>query len=158
MISFNLVACSERRVFLEKSKTSSDSNLRIFSAFSHRACEDFASEQISVIKFCQEEVHSCFTIEIRVALSLVKRCWLCSIMLSSSESFSTRVIIKFLMPCFWSSGRIFHLVWNIIKKEKTYIHCFIEDLQGKEFGIRILWAGENAIHDQPCIRIRLEFI
>ncbi len=116
MISFNFVAYCERSVFFEKSKTSSDRSLRILRAFSQRAYEDLASEQISVIKFYQDDVHSCLTIDIRVALSFVSRCWLCYIIVSSSESLRTRLIINVLIPFFWSSGIIFHLVYNKIKK------------------------------------------
>lgn len=122
MISFNFVACYERRVFLEKSKTSSDKSLRILSAFSQRAWEDLASEQISETKFYHEDVHSYLTIEIKVAFSFVSKCWLCCIIASSSESLSTRLMIKLLIPCFWSSGRIFHLVYFIKLQEKANLH------------------------------------
>jgi len=45
--------------------------------------------QISGMKFYQDVVHSCFTIEIKVALSLVNKCWFCEAIYSSYERFNT---------------------------------------------------------------------
>ena len=137
MISFNFVAYYERSVFFEKSKTSSERSLRILRAFSQRAYEDLASEQISVIKFYQEDVHSCLTIDIRVAFSFVSRCWLCYIIVSSSESLRTRLMMKVLIPFFWSSGIIFHLVYKMIKMNNAYINSLFKNLKCKELGVRV---------------------
>jgi hypothetical protein len=62
------------------------------------------------MKFFQEVVHSCLTMEIRVALSFVRRGCSYADICSSSESLTTRVIMKPRMPNFWLSGIIFHFV------------------------------------------------
>ena len=59
---------------LEKSNTSSDSSLRMLRAFMHLLMDSLALLQMSGMKFYQEVPHSSFTMEIRVALSFVKRC------------------------------------------------------------------------------------
>lgn len=99
-----------RRAFLPKSKTSSERSLRMFKVFSHLLWVSLALEQISGTKLCHDVNHSCFTIEIKVALSLVKRWEFLVASSSSSESLITSWTMKARMPCFWSSGRIFHLV------------------------------------------------
>jgi len=57
----------------EKLNTSSESNLRMFSALEHLLTDSLADEQMSGMKFCHVVFHSNFTIEIKVAFSFVSR-------------------------------------------------------------------------------------
>lgn len=90
----------------EKLKTSSERSLRMFRALEHLFIDSLALAQISGIKFCHEVFHSSFTIEIKVALSLVSRNCCCDWICESSGKESASWMSTFLIPCLFSSLRI----------------------------------------------------
>ena len=64
------------------------------------------------MKLFQFTVHSYFTMLTKVPLSLVKRCWFCPVVCSSSAIVKTSWIMHCLIPSFCSSGRTFHRVYK----------------------------------------------
>ena len=99
-----------RIVPLEKSNTSSDSNLRMFSAFSHLASFSVALLQMSWMKFFHEFPHSNFTIEMRVEFSLLSRCCVSGWPFNYSGKFRTKLTMKLRIFILLSSSRICHLI------------------------------------------------
>ena len=112
IVSLSCFAWFCNKVDLLKSNTSSLRSLRILSTFSHFAWLYYAVPQISEIKLFQFTVHSCFTMLTKVPLSLVKRCWFCPVVCSSSAIVKTSWIMHYLIPSFCSSGRTFHRVYK----------------------------------------------
>lgn len=104
---------------LEKSKTSSESNFRMLSAFSHLFTPSCALLQMSGIKLDQLVPHSNLTIEIRVALSFVnKKVLLWFSVLIVSGRLVTRETIKFLIELFVLSSSRFHRTCKQKRKDK----------------------------------------
>ncbi len=100
---------SERRIVpFEKSNTSSERSLRIFSAFSHLLMLSAALLQMSGMKSYQLLFHSSLTIEINVEFILVKRLAALACPAIWSGVFKTKVIMKFRMFNLLSASIMFH--------------------------------------------------
>ena len=177
IVSLSYFAWFCNKVDLLKSNTSSLRSFRILSTFSHFAWLYYAVPQISEIKLFQFTVHSCFTMLTKVPLSLVKRCWFCPVVCSSSAIVKTSWIMHYLIPSFCSSGRTFHRVYKndqmklvhivLIKiqvlvepsfSDGTYIHSFIENLQSQKFGMWTLWLFQYLVDNKPSVWMLLEFV
>lgn len=113
---------------------------------------------MSEMKLVQVVVHSCLTIEISVAFSLVSRCWLCWLSASSSDSFNTSWMMKFRIPCFCSSGKICHRVCPINILFEAYVDGLVEDLEGEELGVGVGGVLEDLVDHEPGVGVGFELV
>ena len=162
IFSFRVAASFCKIVPFEKSKTSSDRSFRMFSAFSHLASFSVALLQMSEMKFYHEVLHSRFTIEIRVALSFVRRCYEFYYPLTCSGRLSTRFTTKFRILILFSSSKIYHRIYAKFSKQRkrgnSYIYSIVKDFQSNKPCIEVLALDYDEIHACPSIIMALELV